>query len=64
MSLMKSLLDEIERNRKLLDGYKKIPNGFIGASMIQIDLDRAKKSIETDNVVEMLVVYDKLKNNA
>ena len=63
MALMKSLLDEIDRNKELLHEYQQIPTGMIGASMIQLDLDKAKKSIEEDNVVEMVAVYDRLKNN-
>lgn len=64
MSLMKDLLNEIERNIELKRMYAEIPiGGFIGASMIDLDIQRAKKSIDDDNVVEMLTAFGKLKKN-
>ena len=40
-----------------------IPSGFIGASMIELDINAAKKAIEDDNVVAMLFNFNKLKGN-
>lgn len=63
-NFMQTLLDEMNRVRGLIAEYKSLPNnaGFIGASLMQLDIQRAEKAIADDNVIEMLVVYDKLKS--
>lgn len=64
MTLMKSLLDEIERNLYLLREYINIgAPGMMGASMIRLDIQLAKKSIEENDVAKMLRSFEKLKNN-
>ena len=64
MTFMKQLLDEIERNIKLLEEYKKIGfPGQIGATLIKMNIETAKKSIEEDNLPEMLLIFEKLKKN-
>ena len=64
MTLMKELLDEMIRNQDLLREYQAIGTpGMIGASMIRIDVEQAKKSIEENNLPEMFKIFEKLKNN-
>jgi len=63
MTLMKKLLEELDRNKELLREYEAIPTGFIGASMIKLDIQKAEKSIEENNLVDMLSVFEILKNN-
>ena len=50
----------VERVKELQQMYKDIPAGFIGNSMIQLDLDFAKKAIVEDNLPNMLIALKKL----
>jgi len=61
-NLMEGLLDEMNRVRELITEYKSLPNnaGFIGASFMQIDIQKAEKAISSGDVVEMLVAYKSL----
>ncbi len=63
MTFMKELLNEIDRNRELQEFYKAIPTGFIGASIIELNINAAKKAIEDNDVVAMLLCFNKLKGN-
>lgn len=54
---------EIKRNQELKKIYDDVPTGFIGASLIQLDIDAAVKALADGDVVAMLVAYDKLKGN-
>lgn len=62
-SLAEDLPKEIQRNRELLDMYKEIPMGFIGASLIDIDIKQAIKALADGDVIAMLQSYEKLKGN-
>lgn len=63
MNLAEGLASEIKRNQELLKMYEGIPTGFIGASMLKLDINRAIDVQASGDVVEMLVVFEKLKNN-
>ena len=64
MNLMAGLLEELNRNRELLTVYKEIgPAGMFGAAMITQDIEAAEKAIGSRDVVEMIVHYEKLKDN-
>lgn len=62
-NLAESLQDEIKRNYELKALYDSIPEGIFGSAMIQTDLDAAHQSIKDGDVVQMLVVYERLKSN-
>lgn len=54
---------EIKRNQELKKIYDGIPTGFIGASMIQQDIDYAVKALAEGDIVNILQAYQKLKGN-
>lgn len=63
-NLMEGLLQELNRNRELLQQYKNIgPAGMIGASMIALDIQAGEKSISDDDIVAMVTIYQRLKGN-
>lgn len=63
-NLMDGLLDEMNRVRELISEYKSLPGGvgFIGASLMEIEIKKAEKSISSGDVVAMLVCYQSLKD--
>ena len=63
MNLMEGLLEEIERNVGLAEIYDSIPTGAFGAIMIRQDIARAKAAISNGDTIEMMRIYDALKNN-
>jgi len=63
MNLAEGLQQEIARNYQLLETYKQIPAGHVGATLIQIDLNKAHKAIANDDIIEQMRIYDILKNN-
>lgn len=54
---------EIKRNTELKKMYDDVPLGFIGASMIQQDIDFAVKALAEGNIIKILQAYEKLKSN-
>jgi hypothetical protein len=62
-NLMEGLLDEIERVGKIVTLYEELPMGagMIGASLMKADISRAKKAISESDVVQMVQVYQSLK---
>ena len=63
MNLIEGLLEEIERNEELARVYDIIPTGAFGATMIRIDIKRAREAIANGDVIEEMQVYEALKNN-
>jgi len=61
MSLIKGMHEEMNRARELKKMYAEIPTGAFGMIAIQSTIDRAEKSIEEDNVVDMVKLYAELK---
>jgi hypothetical protein len=60
-SLGESMFKELERAREILKMYEEIPQGAFGAAMIRQTIKAAERSIIENNVVEMLVTYQQLK---
>jgi len=62
MNLAQGLVQELKRNRELLEDYKEIgPNGAFGAMAISNVIAQAEKAQGEDDVVEMLKCYENLK---
>lgn len=64
-SLGEELPIEIKRNQELKALYDGLPDGVgaFGSAMIQQDIDAGVKALADGDVVKMLAVYEKLKNN-
>jgi len=63
-SVGEAILDELKRNRELLQAYKDIgPAGAFGCVMISADIDAAEKALAENDVVAILQCYEKLKGN-
>ena len=61
---MEGLLEEIDRNTELLEGYKSIgPAGTFGAAGITADIKSAKEAIGSGDTVAMVRIYKALKEN-
>ncbi len=64
-SLGTALPKEIVRNEQLLIQYAGLPDnaGWFASTMIQQDLVDAQLAMASDDVIEMLKAYEKLKGN-
>lgn len=62
MNLAQGIVEELKRNRELLEQYKAIPAGAFGARLIQERIDNAEKAQGTGDVIEMLTAYEELKS--
>lgn len=62
-SVAEQIQVEIKRNQELKKIYDDVPAGFIGASLIQQDIDDAVKALAEGDVIAILRAYEKLKNN-
>jgi hypothetical protein len=62
-NLAEALAKEIERNRELLEEYKKIPTGAFGAMMINRDINNAIEALASGDVIQILLAYESIKNN-
>ena len=64
-TLMEALLDEIERNGRILGHYDNIgPACRFAIMMTEADLKEAKKAIMDNDLAAMIVALEKLKANA
>lgn len=64
INLMQALLDEIERNGKLLERYESIgAPGQFAKILIKKDVDDAKATIANGDVGRMIHCYQMLKRN-
>lgn len=64
MNLVEALTTEILRNQELLEAYKNIgPAGTFGATCIKLDIDNAIRVQGQGDVIEMLRIYEVLKEN-
>jgi hypothetical protein len=63
-NLMQGLLNEIERCSKLVELYKELPQGVgtFGSTMIQQDINNAKKAIQSGDITEMAKAYKALES--
>ena len=63
-TLADSLSKEITRNIELIEQYDKIGSvGNFAKNMIKLDITRANKAIMDGDTVEMIKVYQVLKEN-
>lgn len=63
-NLGQALQEEIKRNQKLLFNYREIgPIGTFAFTMISRDVDDAIKALAESDTVEMIRIYETLKNN-
>lgn len=62
-NLAEALAEEIQRNRELLEEYKRIPTGVFGATMIDLDIKNAVDALASGDVVEMAQAYEAMKDN-
>ena len=62
-NLIEGLLEEIERNKELLEAYRSIPLGEFGAMMIEKDIKDAEEGIQNNDITRMLRTYKTLKSN-
>lgn len=64
MDLMTGLMDQLNRNRELLNLYKSIGTaGLFGATMIARDIKSGEDAIKSMDTIEMLTVYNTLKDH-
>lgn len=65
-NLMDDLFSEMNRVREIIKEYEHPimkGAGFLAASLMKIDIQRAEKAIRDNDVIQMLVAYEKLKEN-
>ncbi len=63
-NLIEGLHDEMNRCRELIKQYEAIgPAGAFGKAVIQQTIKRAETAIAQGDTIEMLRVYDALKNH-
>jgi hypothetical protein len=60
-TLMDGMFDEMSRAREILKMYEEIPQGAFGASMIRQTIQRAEQAIKDNDVVEMVISFQQLK---
>lgn len=61
-NLVEGLISEMNRVRELIDEYKKIPTGQLGAGLLSITLKKAEAAMISGEVTEMLKAYAALKD--
>lgn len=62
VNLMEGLLSEIDRVREMITEYKSLPKnaGLFAATMMQLDIDKAREAIIEGDTIQMMVSYTKL----
>ena len=63
-NLMDGLFEEMNRVRDLIAEYKSLHNGvgLIGAGLMTVNIKMAEQAIRNNDVIDMLVQYEKLKS--
>ena len=63
MNLIEGIQSECNRVREIIKEYEELPKnaGMFAASMMKADIKEAENIIATGDVVQMLKVYQKLK---
>lgn len=62
-NLINALQYEMNRNRELLEIYRKIPTGVFGVSILEKMLEQAENAINNNDVIEMLTAYQDLQKS-
>ena len=60
---MSATIQELNRNRDLLEQYKEIPTGQFGSMIIQQKIKRTEQAISDGNVIALLRCYNELKES-
>jgi len=60
MNLIDGLNQELKRAKELKKSYESIPTGGFGVAVIRGAIQYAEKSIQTEDIVEMLKAYNNL----
>ena len=65
-SVGEAILDELKRNRELLELYtseqfKEV--GSFAAAIIRNDIETAEKALAENDIIQILASYEKLKGN-
>lgn len=60
-SLAEALPKEQKRVREVLELYKAIPAGALGAAFIEQSLNKAEKAAASGDVVLMIAAYEELR---
>ena len=63
MTLLEELKQEIIRNEELLKIYREYIEGSFAAAFIDLDIRKAEEAIRTNNIVDIIQTYKKLKEN-
>jgi len=59
-NLTDGILQELNRNRELLEAYKELPTGAFGASQIEAAIRQGEAALSSGDVTRMVVAYDRL----
>lgn len=60
-NLISGLLEEISRNREILNQYEGIPQGKFAEAIIKSEIKEAERALKMGDVTEMLIALQKLK---
>ena len=63
MNLSEGLVEELKRNRELLEEQKKIPTGAFGAAMIELKIAAGEKAQGSGDAIEMLRAHADLEES-
>ena len=63
MNLIEGLLSEMDRVREIVKEYESLPSnaGILAASFMKLDIKRAETCMANGDTIEMMLVYEKLK---
>ena len=62
MNLVEGIQEQCNRCRDLIEIYKTIPTGAIGAHFIQITINEGEAAIASGDVVRMLSAFKELES--
>jgi arginine repressor len=63
VNLMEGLLTEIDRVKEMITEYKSLPKnaGMLAATMMSLDIDKARSAIAGMDTIQMMASYKKLR---
>lgn len=64
-NLMDGLFSEMNRVREIVKEYDSLPNnaGAFGSALMRLSIQNAENAIKDNDVIQMLVAYEKLKEH-
>lgn len=60
-NLIEALLSEIDRVQEIIKVYTDIPGGRLAAYIMQAVINEGKRAMGSGDIIEMINVYDELK---